>query len=343
MACITFEKARKKWRVLWRAKAQSGPHAGEIFSGSRMFLEKQRAAKFYADIMEQETQWREGLGDVRHSVRAAADAFEDYCKRHTVRTQGHYASVMQWFLASLRIDKFSQLEAHHIKRYLQRLQGVNRTRNAHLTAIKAFCKFASQEYRLRNVASEVKMYHEDPPNARFLTEAEYNAILKVAEGAALDRIVFIANTGLRASEITALTWGCVRDGSLVFTGKGRKRRTVPLNKTCKELLFRLRTQNKPISKDPILLSKSGGAVRREALYKQFAGLAKKADIEKWGPHALRHYFASRLFMAGVNIGVVSKILGHSSISVTEKIYIHVLQEHLKGATDVLDRPPEKMP
>lgn len=49
-------------------------------------------------------------------------------------------------------------------------------------------------------------------------------------------------------------------------------------------------------------------------------------LDKLTPHELRHTFGSLLIKKGVDIKVVSKLLGHKDISVTYNIYIHVLQE-----------------
>ena len=56
-----------------------------------------------------------------------------------------------------------------------------------------------------------------------------------------------------------------------------------------------------------------------------------AGIEHIGIHALRHTFASQLFANKVDIKVISKLLGHSDVSVTYNIYIHLMQEELPDA------------
>jgi integrase len=54
----------------------------------------------------------------------------------------------------------------------------------------------------------------------------------------------------------------------------------------------------------------------------------KADIERFGPHTLRHTFATRYLQGGGRMEVLSKILGHASISVTERVYAHLTTEDL---------------
>lgn len=56
--------------------------------------------------------------------------------------------------------------------------------------------------------------------------------------------------------------------------------------------------------------------------------AEKAGIDHLSPHTLRHTFATRYLKGGGDIYILSKILGHSSVSVTEKVYAHLLTEDL---------------
>jgi integrase len=58
--------------------------------------------------------------------------------------------------------------------------------------------------------------------------------------------------------------------------------------------------------------------------------------KNFGAHAVRHYFATQLIRKGVNIYKVSKILGHSSVQITESTYVHLMPVDLLGITDVLD-------
>ena len=60
------------------------------------------------------------------------------------------------------------------------------------------------------------------------------------------------------------------------------------------------------------------------------------SLDKLTPHELRHTFGSLLIKKGVDIKVVSKLLGHKDISVTYNIYIHVLQEQEIEAIGKLD-------
>jgi integrase len=100
----------------------------------------------------------------------------------------------------------------------------------------------------------------------------------------------------------------------------QKRRTVPLNQVCRQVLQR------PSIYKP---------TTRNALQLQFNRLARRCGLDLFGPHALRHYFATQLLLASVPIIKVSKLLGHASVKTTERTYAHILDEDLVHVTDVL--------
>ena len=72
----------------------------------------------------------------------------------------------------------------------------------------------------------------------------------------------------------------------------------------------------------------------ETTYK--SDILERNKIKHGSLHTLRHTFATRLFKNGVDIKVISELLGHSDISITYDIYTHVIQSQKKKAVDVLD-------
>ena len=72
------------------------------------------------------------------------------------------------------------------------------------------------------------------------------------------------------------------------------------------------------------------------LYKTFIRLLTRLDLPLRGLHNLRHSFASRMFEKKVDVIIVSKILGHSSVTVTLNIYVHIISEQKEAAVAVID-------
>ena len=72
------------------------------------------------------------------------------------------------------------------------------------------------------------------------------------------------------------------------------------------------------------------------MYKRIKKYMVDAKIPKGTLHGFRRSFGSKLVQSGVDIYVVSKLLGHSSIKVTERAYIHLLDSNLKDGVSLLD-------
>ena len=257
-----------------------------------------------------------------------------YCLRFTVRTREHYAMVLRKFRQSVPIKTIEDLRPAHLHDYLNGIleHHTRRTHNAHLTALKSWYHWAAITYDTPNYAALLLMLPEDPPKQRVLAHEEYLKVLGVCKDGEANLIKFLANTGLRASEAIALSWDCVNPQMLAITiiGKGRKRRVIPLNRTCREILGKYSHQ--PGTRIKLVKSIK---YNRKNLYTLCQKLAKKAGIKGFGPHALRHYFCTSLVRKGVPLIKVSRLLGHSSVSVTEKIYTHLTDSDLLGVTDCL--------
>jgi len=347
MASIRYDKRRKRWEVRKQVtdprtcevvhlhtvlpKGSTRPDADQI---SRQFDAKATAIK---------------LGRVRIAERlsVAKQQWLRYNLRHTASTQGFYEMVITRFVASLPdpVATVDQVHTVHIQNYISSILEagrLNRTANSQLTAIKSFCRWAAVTYDIANPAAAITMLAEDPPDQRFFENGEHEKVMAAADSVFLQRVLFIQNTGVRATEFSKLVWASVSaDGkSLTIEGKGRKRRVVPLNKTCRDVLDELRSPD-ATRNTPIFLSKSskksqqGKPVTRHALHQMCAALARKLSMPLFGPHAFRHWFATQLLLNGVPISHVSKLLGHSSIKTTEQIYIHILPPDLAGTTDCL--------
>ena len=145
-------------------------------------------------------------------------------------------------------------------------------------------------------------------------------------------------TGCRASELCGLR---LRDMHLEerfckVQGKGGKQRIVPLGdasiEAVENYLKRQRpnlARHRPDETDWLLLTRSGRAMRREAVWELVKKYALLADIDvKISPHTLRHSFATHLLAGGADLRQVQEMLGHASIATTQ-IYTHVDQSRLK--------------
>lgn len=68
----------------------------------------------------------------------------------------------------------------------------------------------------------------------------------------------------------------------------------------------------------------------------FKRICARANLPYYGLHSLRHTFVSRCFSKGIPIEIVSELVGHSSVSITRDVYLHILPEQRKSAIELLD-------
>ena len=343
MASMVFLKNRRRWLVRWHVTVQFGPAIGKIIEGSKTFLHQEAAGRFKTIIEKNADYWSAGISGIPISIAEAAEQWYRHNRQFTDRTQGLYRNILPKFTSSLPalINRIADLNANHIRNYLYTIADngrSNRTCNVHLTCIKSFCRFLSDTFDVPNPSQKVKMLPEEPPNQRFLTDDEYPKILAAGDEEFNIWAKFLANTGLRVTEFCELTWSAVDSElvSITVKGKGRKVRTIPLNQVCRDILIKLKSSN-PNNLHPIFISKSNCKLTRHQVRDRCVQIAKRADIPRFGPHSLRHYFATTLLKRGVSLKNVSLLLGHSSVQITERIYIHILPADLVGTTDCLSR------
>ena len=238
----------------------------------------------------------------------------------------------------------SQMNAELISNFLTHLEidrGNGRTtRNARLAAIHSFFDFAALRHpehadTIRQVLNiPAKRHHRT--DLTYLTAPEVTALLAAPDlstpAGRRDHamIQLAATTGLRVSELTALTLQDIHLGTgphVACTGKGRKRRITPLDPTT---VTAMRCYIAGLQADPPVLfpTRTGTPMSTDAVARrlsQHASAAARSCPTLAGknvtPHTLRHTAAMRLLHAGIDVTVIALWLGHQSIDTTH-IYLH---------------------
>ncbi len=187
--------------------------------------------------------------------------------------------------------------------------------------------FLSQESakEVMEVPTESPSAREDPRRLRD------RAILEVLYG-----------SGLRVGELVRLDAADVDDGrgEVRVLGKGNKERVVPLGTESQKALRAylevrptLRSRRKEPDPVALFVSHRGHRMTPRAMQKLVrawgAAGAGRADLH---PHALRHSCATHLMDGGADLRAIQELLGHSSLSTTQR-YTHVSVEHLLKAYD----------
>ena len=136
-----------------------------------------------------------------------------------------------------------------------------------------------------------------------------------------DRLLVLVplNTGLRRGEVAAMKKDDLRE-SVRLLGKGRKERYVPISPSLADELREIGNQKY------IWTTDEGGRLAERGVEAAYTRIFDRANVPE-GPHSLRHTFATNYLRAGGDIYRLSRILGHSSVTVTQR-YLHLLHDDL---------------
>ncbi len=144
------------------------------------------------------------------------------------------------------------------------------------------------------------------------------------------------SSGLRVSELVGLNWrqldldlGIVR-----VMGKGRKERIVPVGtKAVRALEAYLEERGTQEGNEPVFVNSLGGRLTARSVGRLMKKYARHSGIfRKASPHSLRHTFATHLLDAGADIREIQEMLGHSSLSTTQR-YTHISTGRLMEVYD----------
>lgn len=156
--------------------------------------------------------------------------------------------------------------------------------------------------------------------------------------AARDRAVLelLYSSGLRVSELTGLNVGDLdRAGGMVLVmGKGGKERIVPVgSKALEALAAYLSLRDNPNPGAPLFLGCRGQRLNRRSVARIVARQARQIEtFRAVSPHTLRHTFATHLLEQGADLRSIQELLGHSSLSTTQK-YTHLGLDRLMAVYD----------
>lgn len=199
------------------------------------------------------------------------------------------------------------------------------------------------DWEIPNPAERMRL-NEGEGRKRFASVAEVTALINAAEGNRhapylADLIRLAINTGCRRGELLGLRWSQVdlNAGTLKLEGKDTKSgkaRIVPLNQDARRALqsrARYRAENCPDSLR-VFCRRSGAGVA--SVKTSWTKVLRKAGLEDFHFHDLRHTCGSWLVQSGVPLAAVKEVLGHSTIRMTER-YAHHAPENIRAAVEKL--------
>lgn len=238
-------------------------------------------------------------------------------------------------------------------------QNCESTRNQRLAVIKSFFNFLARTIpQLLDINTRIqairpkKIDHRPPPS---LTTEEVEAIIAAPDTATLlgarDRALLqlLHNTGARVQEVADATVSDIRfetPAQITLTGKGRKRRVVPLwSETAEAVRYYLRLREQAgVHSEHLFLNNKDNPITRFGIGRRTKLHAETAAADcpslhgrNITPHVFRHTTALRLIEAGNDVFIVRDWLGHADISTTSQ-YVEISIERKRAALEKVPPP-----
>jgi len=213
-----------------------------------------------------------------------------------------------------------------------------------LATIRSFFKYLHREgFVQKNPAKLVASPRVPRTLPRFLDIDKAFSLMDTPRGEtfkpARDKAILelLYSSGLRVSELTSLDVVDldIKESLVLVKGKGRKERIGPIGSMAMEALQNYLPERISIKKKSpaLFLNNRGGRLTQRSVRRILVNYSRminlKGDI---GPHTLRHTFATHLLHEGADLRSIQELLGHSSLSTTQK-YTHVDIRHLADVYD----------
>jgi site-specific recombinase XerD len=271
-----------------------------------------------------------------------------YSKTHK-RTYEDDAQRTPWLVSAFRdrsADSITPRDLeHHVARIAEERGWAPASVNRYRALISLIFRLGIENGKVKeNPARLVKPRAVNNARTRWLSPEEEANLRRAIETRYPEHIAELAlalNTGLRRGEMYSLTWENVNLFRRVLTiprSKNGETRHVPINSVALSALVELRKRGNGTGQ--VVRNLQGDPLSDPRHW--FEPALCVAEIRGFSWHCLRHTFASRLVMAGVDLRTVQELLGHKSIAMTVR-YSHLAPEHTLAAVERLATVPTETP
>jgi len=249
----------------------------------------------------------------------------------------------------------AQLAAGVLRSYIQGLSGKNKASSVarKLSSLRTFLRYLLRQGIItHDPAAAIATPKRERYMPVFLSVDEVFTLLDMPSSgdafADRDRAILelLYSTGLRVAELAGLEIAFLdpEEGMLKVLGKGRRERLVPVGRPALEafrryipqrsLLIRERiARGEEPENNAVFLNHRGARLTTRSIERLVKYYAARAGIAaRVTPHALRHSFATHLLEMGADLRVVQELLGHVSLSTTQR-YTHLNMDHLSKVYD----------
>ncbi len=352
-----IEELKRKKGIIYRASV----YGADGIRTTRHFPNKTLAKEWERRILQERNE-QKATGLIVNDKLTLAEFAEKWMKekvlvRLSPSTQTNYQRYLKVHILPICGSvKLRNIRADHANRLVANLsvaghvpKGINMILGCLLTMMNDAVEWQDLA---RNPLASYRLIKEPELHFDYWTTAEIQQFLNGSQLDPLAALFIVAlNTGMRRGELCALKWDrvdLVRNQLIVSrslsryglseTTKSGKKRYVPINPVVKDVLMKLMREQRG---EFVFCDEAGDPIDAHHLCRVFHRSQKKAGFTRLIRfHDLRHTFASHFMMNGGNIYDLQKILGHSTMEMTQR-YAHLSPDHLGEAIQIVSfRPVE---
>ncbi|WCP66385.1 site-specific integrase [Vibrio tubiashii] len=301
------------------------------------------------------------------------ETYLPYLESLNPKTSRHAYRVITSSFKSILKKPLAEVNAWDIQKWVTERRKLGRSPATISYAVNrlkaAFNRAVEWEWIESHNLNKVKLVREENTRVRYLSETEERTLMRALRNRdeqiraqrrsgnrhrqernqhlypTFDNVRFVdyleplvitaINTGLRRGELLALKWDDVDFEQQYLSvraqnAKAKKSRNIPLNDTVLEVLESWQLQNK--KREYVFASRSDVPIKD--IKKPWLRVLREAKITDFRFHDLRHHFASKLVMVGVDLNTVRELLGHSDLKMTLR-YAHLAPEHKAAAVSLI--------
>jgi len=263
---------------------------------------------------------------------------------HTIN---NYRRDLQRFIAFLeqqKVRSWDKVDAGHIRffsAYLKRQNLASKSIQRNLSACRSLFSHLNKEGKCKtNPAQAVSAPKADRKLPGTFDADQINSLLDFTPEEWIeyrDKAIMelFYSSGLRLSELVSLNINDLdlRSGQLVVTGKGQKKRALPIGRHAISAINAWLEQRPPNAENALFTTQQGQRLQQRSIQQRLKHWATRQGLSgNLHPHKLRHSFASHMLESSSDLRAVQELLGHEDISTTQ-IYTHLDFQHLAQVYD----------
>jgi len=269
----------------------------------------------------------------------------------TIESYSRDLNVYHNFVKKNKIQ-YNKIKKEDIFKFQSSLEGQISPRSFAriLSALKTFYKFLHMERAVDDITlNEIKLYPSPKYKKSMPTFLSKEQVEKIVEKIDLNEkldnrdrkkdqaiIMLFFSSGIRLNELISIKLSDIdfSNNKIKVFGKGKKQRIVNFDNYTKDLVIQYLEiiEKYPLVKElynnNLFVDKKNKPLKERKVQTIVMNNLRQLNLASYGPHTLRHSFATHLLNSGVSISAIQSLLGHESLSSTQ-IYTHVTLGSLK--------------